>query len=330
MYVIGKNIFIDELQELVTRYSKVYIVCDHKIDEGKVMNRTWPDVVVECCQIVATEENKTSKAKEQIENCLFENELDRDSCVVAIGGGITTDIVGFVASTFLRGIHLINIPTTLLAQADASIGSKNGINTKYGKNLIGSFKEPDAVIIDLSFLDTLPRIEIKNGLAEMVKYGAIIDEELFGHLEEEENLINEKNIKRCIDLKLDIVSKDLYDMKGIRSSLNFGHTIGHAIESASKFSVPHGKAVAIGMTIESSIAEKLIGFKDKERIVALLRKLEIINDDDYQISLDSLLPFMKRDKKNKEDKIAFALPNKIGSFQNVSITESELGEAYGR
>jgi 3-dehydroquinate synthase len=254
------------------------------------------------------EKCKTRQIKERIENILLKNGYGRDTVLIALGGGATTDLAGFIASTYLRGIPLILIPTTLLSMVDASIGGKTGINTPLGKNLIGTFYPPKAVICDLETLKTLPHEEWQNGLAEILKLGLTSDSTLWKMaLEKNQNL---SLIQRAIAKKLEIVKQDPFE-KGIRHVLNFGHTIGHAIEVVSHYKISHGQAVLLGSVAEAYLSYDL-GFLSKntfDEINLFYKKLGINWPSNNP---KKFLQALTLDKKRAEDKIRIVLINQIG------------------
>jgi 3-dehydroquinate synthase len=238
------------------------------------------------------------------------------------------DVTGFVASTFMRGIHLINIPTTLLAQVDASIGGKNSIDFE-GKNLIGTFYQPDLVIIDPTLLSTLPSIEFKNGLAEILKYGLIWDERFFHFIIKnwpkiQKDLNKMENvIKECVKIKLHFVNKDEKDL-GIRRILNFGHTIAHAIEDLSNFSIPHGYAVSIGMLVACKISEKILGFEEFLDVKKALEKLGLPTK--CEINYNKILKAMQKDKKAWYGKTTMILLEKIGKPKILEVSSNTISK----
>lgn len=252
--------------------------------------------------------------------------LDRRSAVAALGGGVIGDIAGFVASTYMRGIPYIQVPTTLLAQVDSSVGGKTGVNHILGKNIIGTFYQPSLVWIDVKTLETLPRRELVAGVAEVIKYGIIADSEFFRYLEkniekvlslDETSLIHV--IKRSCEIKAGVVSRDEREA-GLRSILNFGHTIGHAIETLTNYTTyKHGEAVAIGMLYEAKIANKM-GICNKdiiERLNNLIMRAGLPTKMP-EIASDRILETMQIDKKVKDGGIRIVLPEEIGK---VSLRE---------
>lgn len=268
----------------------------------------------------AGEAFKTRKTKENLEDELFEAGYKRDCVIIAVGGGVTTDLAGFIAATYCRGIPIIYVPTSLLAMVDASIGGKTGVNTPHGKNMIGTFTQPHAVFIDPSVLNTLPLAEKRNGVVEMIKHALIADASIFHELsqynilapEQVERL--EQQISKSCQLKKQIVTDDPEEKSGKRELLNFGHTIGHAIENASAYTLPHGEAVALGIIAESYLATQL-GLLSPDRLPTIIKIFR-----DYQLPL--LVPAnitfvqlkhqLRMDKKNRNKTIHCVLLNEIG------------------
>ncbi|MCK5722900.1 MAG: 3-dehydroquinate synthase [Gammaproteobacteria bacterium] len=267
----------------------------------------------------AGEKSKTRKTKETIENRMMEYDLGRDTLVIAVGGGVVGDIAGFVAATYYRGISYIQVPTTLLAFADSSIGGKTAVDTGFGKNLIGAFHQPKRVYIDTTTLKTLPKKEMKNGIAETIKHAVIKDKGFFRYLEKNVKQLIKKDpvvieyiTKRNCEIKAKIVEMDEKE-KGQRKILNYGHTIGHAIEAASNYKMTHGNAVALGMVAAAKISIELgyMSMKDMIRQNNLIEaaKLPVILPD---IGIENIIKAMQYDKKIIDDKIMFVLPKKIG------------------
>lgn len=266
---------------------------------------------------------------------LIELGTDRSSALLALGGGVVGDMTGFIASTFMRSIPYINIPTTLMAQVDSSIGGKTAIDLREGKNLLGTFYQPKGVFIDVKFLDTLPETEFYNGLAEVIKYGIIEDVELFHFLEEHISDIKGRDygvlvkiIESSCRIKKGIVEIDERD-NGLRRILNFGHTIGHAVEAESAYTVSHGIAVSLGMAAAVRISEKLHSFPSEERnrIENLMDSLELPLRIPQSVSTDGILSKLKMDKKKEGNMIHFVLLKKMGMpFINGGVPESVLRE----
>lgn len=261
---------------------------------------------------------------------LLEFKVNRDDIILNLGGGVISDIGGFIASIYMRGIKYGNIPTTLLAQVDASIGGKTGINMEKGKNLVGSFYQPIFIYIDLKTLSTLPYKEIKQGLSEIIKYGIIKNRKIFESLEKisikelEENL--EYLVRESIKIKIDVVKKDEKEKKGLREILNFGHTLGHGIEFSNLKRFSHGEAVYLGMIGESFISFKkgICGKEIFERIKELGKKFNFSTTFE-KIDIEFLVNFLKYDKKIKKEKLRFVLPERIGKCKlGVELEEKEV------
>lgn len=260
---------------------------------------------------------------------------DRRTAVVAVGGGVVGDLAGFVAATYNRGLPLLMVPTTLLAMVDSSVGGKVGVNHPKGKNLIGAFHQPAGVWIDGSTLDTLPMREYRSGLAEVVKYGVILDAELFAYLEANAPAVLAKDpktvrhiIARSCRLKADVVEKDEREETGLRAILNYGHTFGHAFEAVGGYGAwLHGEAVAAGMVCAMRLAERLgrVGPEWGERQVKLLTAFGLPTSVKPEWPVDSLLDSMRRDKKNQGGKLRFVLPKAGGGVELVGdVPEAEV------
>jgi 3-dehydroquinate synthase len=273
--------------------------------------------VVEVYQ--ASEENKNLKKVEEILTFFLGRNIRRDSVLFSIGGGITGDVSGFVAAVFLRGIDYVHIPTTLLAMVDSSIGGKVGVNHDLGKNMIGSFYQPACIIMNTSFLETLPKAELVCGLGEIVKYAVLRGERFFDFLERNcVKLLNrdpislERIIRMSVEAKKYYVERDTREA-GIRAHLNLGHTVGHAIEAATRFSkFKHGEAVLIGLVAEAHIAMhmKLLQPTNFERVLKMVR--QIAPQREEKVGLEDVLVHLKYDKKVRSGKVRFVLPTGIG------------------
>ncbi len=220
----------------------------------------------------AGEASKTRRCKEELEDQMLERGIDRHSAVLAVGGGVAIDLAGFVAATYLRGIPWVAIPTTLLAMVDASHGGKVGVNTPHGKNLIGAYHPPQLVLVDPDLLATLPEKEMRQGMAEVVKAALIGSPQLFERLEQMKGEIAIEVIEESIQIKQRVVCEDLTD-RGLRRLLNFGHTIGHALEAATEYSLSHGDAVALGMRAEVWLSQEM-GYLSEESSRAILKLLD--------------------------------------------------------
>jgi len=277
----------------------------------------------------AGEKNKTRKIKEEIENQLLVAGYNRDSLILALGGGVTGDISGFIASTYYRGIPFYQIPTTIIAMTDSSIGGKTGVDTVYGKNLIGAFYQPKGIIADINTLQTLPDIEYFQGMAEVIKYGIINDKEFFYFIKDNINKIINKDedilqkiIQKSCDNKRIVVEEDEKE-KGLRKILNFGHTIGHGIEVINDYNISHGTAIAYGMIIESILLEKSgkLPNKDLIEIIDLIINLPLkITHNCPVLELKKLLAAVKYDKKVQQGRVPNVIVNGIGKYDNEKIT----------
>jgi 3-dehydroquinate synthase len=254
--------------------------------------------------------------------------LDRKSTVVALGGGAIGDLAGFAASTFMRGVNWVVVPTTLLAMVDASLGGKTGFDLPEGKNLIGSFYPPKLVVADPRLLDTLPEAELISGLAEVVKHGIISDPELFLLCTRGLDWVKknrEEVVKRAVAVKIKIIEEDPYE-RGFRAVLNLGHTVGHAVELVSGFRLRHGEAVSIGMVAEARLAERLTvaGKGLTEAIRAPLSQLGLPVRIPKNLSQQEIIRAMKVDKKKSNGVVRFALPVEIGKVELVEVRDLEL------
>ncbi len=256
-------------------------------------------------------------------NELVEKSFKRSDMLVALGGGVVGDLTGFAASVYMRGVDFVQLPTTLLAAVDSSVGGKTAVNLDGGKNLAGTFWQPKMVLCDTARFKTLPKEVFAAGCAEVIKYGAVLDKEFFEMLENgalENNI--EGVVQRCVEIKRDIVEADEFD-KGKRAVLNFGHTIGHAIEKASNYKLAHGLAVGIGMVMISKAAQKAGMCKGiTERLIPLLEKHGIPTECGY--SSAELVKGALSDKKSDKDGITVILPAKIGEYTLYKATSYEL------
>jgi 3-dehydroquinate synthase len=284
---------------------------------------------VKTIKIDTDERMKSLDTVNYIINELIEMEADRGLFLLGIGGGILCDITGFVASIYMRGVPFGFISTTLLSQVDASVGGKNGVNFKGYKNIVGVFNQPDFVICDPEMLKTLPKEELLNGCAEIIKHGAIADKGLFEYLEANHQGILklysdviERVVYDSVVIKSNVVNRDEKE-KGERRILNFGHTIGHAVEKVTGLS--HGRAVSIGIAAAANLSESrgILSHDDKERIIRLIKNMGL----PFELNADKerVLDAMKRDKKREGDSIHFVLLNGIGKavIENISIKELE-------
>ncbi|PSO53633.1 MAG: 3-dehydroquinate synthase [Cyanobacteria bacterium QH_8_48_120] len=285
--------------------------------------------------IPAGERHKTLESVQKLYDSALENHLERSSTLVTLGGGVIGDMAGFAAATWLRGINVVQVPTSLLAMVDAAIGGKTGVNHPRGKNLIGAFHQPRLVLIDPQVLKTLPAREFRAGMAEVIKYGVIWDAELFLQLEEATRLdsldyISEELLQTILthscQAKADIVSKDEKEA-GLRAILNHGHTIGHAIESLTGYSlVNHGEAVAIGMVAAGEIAAEMQMWDaaDAQRQNSLLEKAGLPTQVPSMLEIEAILDALKSDKKVKAGKVRFVLPTRVGAATVTDQVTPEL------
>jgi 3-dehydroquinate synthase len=274
------------------------------------------------CQLItfpAGEWNKTREEWQSLSDALLAAGFGRDAAVVALGGGVTGDLAGFVAATYLRGVPYIQVPTTLLAMIDSSIGGKTGVDTPHGKNLIGAFHQPRAVVADVATLKSLPKIHLAAGVAEALKHGAIADEEYFRWIVDAREQIFQKEtatlaeaVSRSVRIKSEVVAADEREA-GIRSILNFGHTIAHAIEAVSGYEVLHGEAVATGMVVEARLGTRLgitdAGTTDVIREAVMAFDLPI---DPPDRPIHTYLEAMQRDKKTRGGTVRFAFLERLG------------------
>ena len=266
----------------------------------------------------AGEESKNGSVFLDLLNFLAQNGLTRSDMIVALGGGVTGDLAGFAAASFLRGIRFVQVPTTLLAAVDSSVGGKTAIDLPAGKNLAGAFCQPSLVLCDTDTLNTLPIDIFRDGCAEVIKYGILYDPVLFAHLEEKGlDFDREAVITRCVELKRDVVMEDEFDT-GARMKLNLGHTIGHGVEAKSHFTLSHGKSVAIGMAIVS----RACGCADTPRILGILKKFGLPTSTND--TADEILAYALSDKKRSGNLVKLILPNAIGDCSIVPTPVEQL------
>ena len=293
---------------------------------------------VASCTLPAGEEYKTLKTLQTIYDTALEHRLERSSTMIALGGGVVGDMTGFAAATWLRGLNVVQVPTSLLAMVDASIGGKTGVNHPQGKNLIGAFHQPRLVLIDPTVLKTLPEREFRAGMAEVIKYGVIWDAELFQRLEQSKSLdkisaieadLLQDILKCSCQSKAEVVSQDEKE-SGLRAILNYGHTIGHAVESLTGYTeVIHGEAVAIGMVAASRIAIELgwWNIESDQRQLKLIQKVGLPTHLPVGVKIDEVLQSLQSDKKVKAGKVRFILPTQMGQVQ---ITDQVPGDVISQ
>lgn len=270
------------------------------------------------------EQHKTRETWARLTDQMLAKGFGRDTVVVALGGGVVGDIAGFVAATYMRGIPVIQVPTTLLAMVDASVGGKTGVDTPAGKNLVGAFHQPAAVLIDPLVLETLPAEHLRAGFAEVVKHGVVADAEYFERASsfvEHWPLSSQQGlpeltaiIARSVEIKAGIVARDEREA-GLRRVLNFGHTIGHAIEAATEFETLHGQAVAIGLVAEARLAEQLgVATTGTARVIERVCRAAGLPTSLPSIPVDTLIGFTRSDKKARAGRVEYALPKRIGEM----------------
>lgn len=330
-YVYFENKGYKELNALLTKkdYSSIFILVDEN-----TFKDCYPSFIeiletnkrIEVVEIESGEIHKNLDTCVGVWNALTELNADRNSLLITLGGGVITDLGGFVASTFKRGIDFVNIPTTLLSMVDASVGGKTGVDLGVLKNQIGLFANPEIVIIDENYLTTLHEREIRSGMAEIIKYGLTYDTKLLESINKLELSNINYLIHRSIEIKNEIVLKDPKE-NGLRKVLNYGHTLGHAIESyflesKDKKNLSHGEAIAIGMVCEAYLSHKVLNLSSEKMIIvknliASLYKKVSIEQEDY----DRIFDLLKHDKKNKNGQLNFVLLNDFEDFKldcNVS------------
>ena len=341
--LIGNNIlnkFRMILKENSINFNQCLVIIDKNVPKKiiqKILN-SLPKNKRTLHYFNSSEKNKNQRSINSILSILLSKNFNRNDCIISVGGGITGDVSGFAASIFKRGLKFINIPTTLLSQVDSSIGGKTGVNSKYGKNLIGSFYQPSLVISDIVFLKSLPKREIICGYGEILKHAIIADKKFFSFLDINGSqilklkspLIEKAIFKSCL-IKKRVVETDENEM-GIRKILNFGHTFAHAYEATLGYSkkLNHGEAVILGIKTASkfSLSKNILNVKEFHLIENHLNKLNLprnINKFFSIKNLNKILSFMKKDKKNNTSKISLVLLKKIGSpIHKLQFDEKEI------
>lgn len=270
----------------------------------------------------AGERHKTRESWAALTDELMALGLGRDGGVVALGGGVTGDLAGFVAATFMRGIPVVQVPTSIVAMVDSAVGGKTGVDTRFGKNLVGAFHPPVRVVIDPAVVETLPRGQRAEGLAEAVKHGAIVDEGYARGLAAASSALLSGGIEairdmvvRSVEIKAGVVSRDERE-GGLREILNFGHTVGHALEAASDFGLSHGEAVAVGMVAEARLGEVMGGTRPGTagELSAILEAVELPTEIPSGLSTERILDFVRADKKVREGRARFVLLRSVGDI----------------
>jgi 3-dehydroquinate synthase len=333
------------LPDLLPAASAALVVTDTNVEAhygpGVVRGLEQAGWAVARCVVPAGEGSKTLDGAQTIYRAALEAGLDRRSVIVALGGGMVGDLAGFAAATFLRGVRLVQVPTSLLAMVDSSVGGKTAVNLPQGKNLVGVFYQPAVVVADLRTLDTLPEREYVSGLAEVVKYGVIWDADLFALLETRaadvlarEPALLQEVIGRCCEIKAEIVAVDERE-SGVRAILNFGHTLGHAVETVAGYGHwLHGEAVALGMAYAARVSIRERGFpeRDAERVLALLRRLGLpveLEGPAGKLSWDRVRRAMAADKKAHRSRPTFVLAEHMGSVVfGCDVSEDGLRETF--
>jgi 3-dehydroquinate synthase len=318
-------------------FSSVHVLTSPKVWRamGKTVKAAIPRDASQNVHLFDDAETKKSvRTVELLCRKLTRARADRKSLVVAVGGGVVGDVAGFVASSYLRGVALVHVPTTLVAQVDSSIGGKTGVNLPEGKNLVGAFYAPRLVVIDTDLLRTLPARQFRSGIAEVIKYGVIADAQLFAYLEQNmEKLVRQHPhvldfvIPRCVEIKADVVSRDERE-SGLREILNFGHTFGHALESVTKYRrYLHGEAVAWGM-IAAALLGRELGITrndDVSRAASLIRRIGKIPDWP-RVTPKILIAAMLSDKKTRAGKLRFVVSSRIGEAHSSEAVSMEALE----
>ena len=295
--------------------------------------------------IPSGEASKTREMWAYATDDLLDNGFGRDSAVVALGGGVVGDLAGFVAATYMRGIPFVQVPTTLLAMIDASIGGKTGVDTRAGKNLVGAFHQPAAVVVDPTVLATLPIEDLRAGFAEAIKHGVIADAAYFDRVArcaadlESLDVAGEAMldiVAQSVEIKADVVRRDEREA-GVRKTLNFGHTVGHAIERLARYEMRHGDCVAIGMVVESTIAERL-GVAEPgtaSRVLETVRAAGLPHARPRAMPAEDIIAATRSDKKARADRAEYALPCRIGAMAgaerdwSMPVEDSVVAEALG-
>ena len=319
--VVGQNLIqqIGTFAKQLGNYAKIAIISDSNVWPlyGNAVSSSLAHENIPHCQYIfpAGEESKNGENYLAILNFLANNQITRSDLIVALGGGVVGDITGFAAATFLRGVSFVQIPTTLLAMVDSSVGGKTAIDLPAGKNLAGAFYQPSLVLCDIDVLQTLPEDVFRDGCAEVIKYGILFDETLFEHLcRKGISFDREYVISRCVELKRDIVAEDEFD-RGSRQLLNLGHTIGHGVEANSNYAISHGKAVAIGMAIVSKAAylRQLCSEDVHKNIINILDIFSLPKN--AHISADALYTSALSDKKRSGGTVNLIVPRNIGKCE---------------
>jgi 3-dehydroquinate synthase len=310
------------LKNIVEQKHSIIITDENVFNAQQKKFKGWNTIVIK-----PGEEYKIQQTVDAIVDVLIEMEADRKTTLIGVGGGVITDLTGYVASVYMRGVKLGFVPTTILGMVDASIGGKNGIDVGVYKNLVGTIKQPAFILHDHSFLSTLPDNEWRNGFAEIIKHACIKHAAMFRELEANSLQVYQKKktlcaalIKRNALIKIKVVQKDEFE-QGERKLLNFGHTLGHALET--QYELSHGQAISIGMTYACEISSQLLNFKDSKRIVSMLEKYELPTYASFNAK--KVFDVLKMDKKREKKEIKYILLQKIGQgvVQIIPLKEIE-------
>ena len=323
--MIGSDLLADLgslLSTVCKKAGRAAIISDSNVWPlyGNIVSKSLADSGYQVMHYVfpAGEASKNAETYLHILNFLAENKVTRSDLLIALGGGVVGDMTGFAAATYLRGVSYVQVPTTLLAMVDSSVGGKTAINLPAGKNLVGAFNQPHHVLCDINTLNSLPENVFRDGCAEVIKYGVIYDKKLFAHLAEKgPDFDREAVIARCVELKRDVVSQDEFDT-GARQMLNYGHTIGHGIEAQSCFTITHGQAVAIGMAIVAKSACPAI----YDELTQVLTKFGLPTTTTF--TAEQLYTSALSDKKRAGGSVNLIIPTAIGSCNIVPTDVSKL------
>lgn len=343
--IIGRNVINNLSAELFKAKlsERVFVIIDSNVYEyyHKVVKKifsTWTEKI-HFLQIPASEKSKSLTSVDKIYKTLLGKNFGRDTLIVAIGGGTIGDVSGFVASTYMRGVELVHVPTTLLAAVDSSVGGKTGVNLLNAKNIVGTFYQPSLVLIDTNFFKSLSDDEIISGTGEIIKYGFISNPGFYNYiytnfislLELNPSVLN-KIISESVNLKLAVISNDLFDIKGLRKILNFGHTFAHAFESYFSFKINHGKAVTAGLVaaLFLSYRKRIIKYDKLDELLLLpllLKNKNLISD----FNSSEMIDLMRTDKKNKKGKLNFVLIKDCGEMViDVNAKKNDIKYALDR
>ncbi|OGJ49702.1 3-dehydroquinate synthase [Candidatus Peregrinibacteria bacterium RIFOXYB2_FULL_32_7] len=330
--LIGQDLLPQIIKDLKEKSwgSKYAIITDSAVQSlfGMELKKTLRknDIKCDLFSFHKGEKSKNLATIRKLATKLIHKNYNRSDAIIALGGGVVGDVAAFLASVFMRGIPFIQIPTSILAMVDSSIGGKTGVDLDVGKNLIGSFYQPKKVYMDTNILEKLPKRQISNGLAEVIKYGCIYDENFFEYLEgnvqkcfEHNHKVLEYIIKKSCEIKGAIVEKDEKELQDLRMILNYGHTVGHALEILSKFNIQHGEAIAMGMievnkrALKKSLMDKI----DADRIKKLFNKAFLPTEIPARFTTEKIQKIMLKDKKVKNNQIRFVICPKIGQTKII-------------